>query len=493
MEAEGRFRAVNAERQGVQKIAIVCDYGCHSRVTGASPPEQLGSTLGDEGSAVPWIAAVQWTAMTSPFFQARATGILHGADGKVSVTCVVTCSREGDLGLRFDDLPLNRETKWLLQIPDATSLSLEGTDELGRVVTSNSVYVHGRGTKFASGSHWLTLSAIAVWLEINEPDFDSAASVAGVSAVYHAIGLRGIGVQKVQTRAGSLALRANEDVSNFDEITGRFEITATESQVSIAAWRDAADGVAHDLLDIISLADGRRIRWSVRQVIRDGYIVAQEFRGPSRTGAPRRGFHHWHHLQPVLELSLNYTPELKHRTGMNVAIEWSLMNPSYLELDFVACMTALEHLKDVFESRNDQVPAPGRQYFKRKITPALVAVLGDLRKAAAAQEEIAAVDKAEGKLNELNRSTLQDSIEQMLAAYDVPLLALENVLPTLIRLRNDIVHRGIARREYQPHLQRHVDIVRELLTRVFLKLLDYHGTYDSYLDGTERTVSFPNA
>jgi hypothetical protein len=408
------------------------------------------------------------------------------------VTFVMTCSREGDLSLTFDDLPLGHDTKWLFEIPDVTSLRLEATDESGRVVTSNTVYRDGRGTKSDASGSSVTLSAIAMWLEVNEPHFDSAASVAGVSAAYYAIGLRGFGVQKIKTRAGPLALLASAKVSNFDEITGRFYITAEEPQISMSEWREAADDVADDLLDVVSFADGRLIRWSVRRLIRDGHVIAQEFRGPGRTGAPRRGFHHWLHLQPVLDLSLNYTQELKQRTGIGVALEWSLMNPSYLELDFVACMTALEHLKDVFEDRRGKLSAPGRAFFKATIAPALVATLGDVRKAAALPEELTAVDKAEGKLNDLNRATLQDAIEQMLSAYDVPLRGFENVLPTLIKLRNDIVHRGIARKQYQPQLQQQVDIVREMLTRIFLKLLDYHGTYDSYLDGTERSVSFPD-
>lgn len=71
-----------------------------------------------------------------------------------------------------------------------------------------------------------------------------------------------------------------------------------------------------------------------------------------------------------------------------------------------------------------------------------------------------------------NRTTLQDSITAMLQGYDVPLRWLEGAFPRLIKLRNDIVHRGMARKSFQPQIQHHVDVVRELLTRIFLSFSD---------------------
>ena len=154
-------------------------------------------------------------------------------------------------------------------------------------------------------------------------------------------------------------------------------------------------------------------------------------------------------------------------------------------------MTALEHLTEVFEDQNGKGEVPGRAFFKKTVAPALLDTLNTVRPQASTADESAAVDKAAGKVNDLNRMTLQDSIELMLRAYGVPLTGLAGTLPNLIKLRNDIVHNGIARKQFQPELQHHINVVRELLTRIFLKLLNFSGNYHSYLSGKEEWVQFP--
>jgi hypothetical protein len=427
------------------------------------------------------------------FFQTRCVGTLNRDDRTVSVTFSVTCSREGDVAIVFDDLPLTKETLWVRESLDGAALRLEALDESGRRVSSHTVYLDTAGTRSNETGDWITCSGIAVWIEVADAAFDPAAPADGVVASYYPIGLRGFGVQKISTRAGALALLANATVKNFDQITGRFDITAAASTASIIEWLSVADDVAYDLLDILSFAEGRFIQWSVRRLSRDGHVIVTEFHGPGRTGRPRHGFYHWLDLQPVLELSLKYTPELKARTGIDVALEWSLMNPRYLELDFVACMTALEHLTDVFEEGGGKVDPPGRAFFKSTIAPALKSILETTRTSAAAPEDLDAIEKALGKINDLNRLTLQDSISLMLQAYSVPTSGLEGCVSDLIKLRNDIVHRGVARKASQPKLQHQVNVVRELLTRTFLKLLGYKGKYHSYLSGRQEFIPFPDA
>lgn len=58
-----------------------------------------------------------------------------------------------------------------------------------------------------------------------------------------------------------------------------------------------------------------------------------------------------------------------------------------------------------------------------------------------------------------------------------------------IDARNKIIHTG---RHDIPHeeLTMHVAALRELLKRIVLTLLNYQGTYISFLDGQE-TVTFP--
>lgn len=436
--------------------------------------------------------------MTKDFFRTSCSGTLETADLTVSITFELVCSQEGDVSLRIDDVPLTAVTLRLHDVfNDASSetpraLRLAASDSTGRLVTSDTVYLTTCGTRTNDAGRWVTLDAVAVGLVVTASGFDPEALAAGVRAAYYAIGLRGFGTHEVDTRAGRLGLLAKHTVENYNEISGRFDIQAFQSAASsIRQWVEVADEVALDILDLVSFAEGRLIRWSVRHLIIDTSVVAMEFRGPSRTGPPRRGFYHWLDIQPVLELAAqNYTPELKSSTGIDVALEWSLMNPRYLELDFVACVTALEHLSDIYEKKHKKAAPPGRAYFDSTIEPALTVALQQLLAAASDREAVGAIQKALGKIRDLTRATLQDSIERMLSGYGVPFVGLDGVLPELIKLRNSIVHEGVARKRFQPKLQQHVNAIRELLTRIFLTLLRYSGRYYSYLHG-EQFISFP--
>jgi hypothetical protein len=167
------------------------------------------------------------------------------------------------------------------------------------------------------------------------------------------------------------------------------------------------------------------------------------------------------------------------------------MNPRYLELDFVSCMTALEHLAKVYGEKNSRAVSPGREFFEAEVEPVLREQLAALQTETLAPDALAALKKATNKIRELANPTLQDSLTHMLKGYGVPMAGFEDVLPGLIKLRNEIVHRGVAREGDVRKLQHEVDRVRELLTRIFLRLLDYQGRYDSYLTGKEESVQFP--
>jgi hypothetical protein len=427
------------------------------------------------------------------FFTSSCRGFLTHGDLQVSIAFELKCSREGDLVLEIEKVPLTPETFGLNSaFNQGRLLQLQASTSSGDAVTSSTVYLTSYGTRTDEEGDWITLAAGALRLNVATPDFAAEDSAAGVRASYYAIGIRAFGVRTVDTRAGRLRLLAKRAIESYDEISGLFEIEARSSAKSISEWLSEADEVALEVLDLLSFAEGRLIRWTVRQLVLDKRIIETEFLGPTRTGNPRRGFYHWLDLQPVLELAAGrYTPELKKETGIDVALEWSLMNPRYVELDLIACFTALEHLSDVYQKKKKKTSPPGRAYFNSVIEPKLTAQLEELLESAPDAEAVSAIEKARGKLRDLTRATLQDSITGMLNGYSVPWNDLQEFLPELIQNRNGIVHQNVAREELQAKLQQHVTIVRELLTRVFLTLLGYRGKYYSYLTGRGEFRSFP--
>jgi hypothetical protein len=191
-------------------------------------------------------------------------------------------------------------------------------------------------------------------------------------------------------------------------------------------------------------------------------------------------------LQPAIETALNnYTPELRQDTGLDVAIAWSLMNSRYSEADFLAAMTALEHLIYVYSARNPQGRIVGKGDFRNKIQP----VIEDALRTALASLGIRSGDSRVAEmvenLGKINERSLRDHLEAFLAYHGVPVDKPKEVIKILVKLRNDIVHRGQASPENQPHLEKLLAVLRELLARVFLTLLRYRGPYFSYLAGCE--------
>src|SRR5262245_19025603 len=78
-----------------------------------------------------------------------------------------------------------------------------------------------------------------------------------------------------------------------------------------------------DVLDVLSLAQGRLIRWSIRQVFAGDAFVSGVCRGRKDTTPPFEPLFSHLHLQPVLDLAITkYTAALRDRTGLDVAIEW---------------------------------------------------------------------------------------------------------------------------------------------------------------------------
>lgn len=247
------------------------------------------------------------------------------------------------------------------------------------------------------------------------------------------------------------------------------------------------------ILDVLSLAEGRFMDWSIRRIIIGDKICSARLCGPRGTTEPQFPVFSYLNLGPILKIALEkYTRQLCHETGIDLAIEWFLMHPRYSELRFITGMTALEHMIHVFSERNPLGSLLPKATFKQSVRPhvesALRIAMAALPNGGNLTQE---VEIMLNKLGDLNRWPLQENLKKMLQCYDVPFRDLAGEIPKLIKLRNDIVHIG-----HQPTLPGSSGlnysnaVLRELLTRIFLTLLGYEGQYQSFLSGPA-WVSFP--
>jgi hypothetical protein len=149
------------------------------------------------------------------FFESHCVGTLRSKNRTVEIVFQLTCSREGDLILTIEDVPFSNENLWLRDAFDEPSempISLDAKDNKNRIVTSSTIYFTSVGTRSKDDDSWLMLQAMAVWLEVAEPDFSSSAAADGVTAAYFPVGIQGFGTLSVGTRAGNLKLLAQSEV-----------------------------------------------------------------------------------------------------------------------------------------------------------------------------------------------------------------------------------------------------------------------------------------
>jgi hypothetical protein len=317
---------------------------------------------------------------------------------------------------------------------------------------------------------------------------------------YHVSGMVGAPLQQVESPVGKFMFQAPWRLEDHGLVSGILVVEA-EGVTDVQDWLRRCDDQVHAVLDILSFANGSFLRWSIRQHFVGGAMAAATYRGRQRTSRPNEPVFYSMNLKPVVQLAIEkYTADLRTRTGMGVALEWFLMNPSYSEAQVMALMTAIEHLVETYS----QAIARGnldKAMFKSIVQPAIDKALGECESSATSgltgrdlQDMRNGFAAIRSKVHFLNMRNLKANVRLMLKHYGVPMANLDaGAIDRLVNARNDIVHRGLYQRENGEgvRLQDHVGFARELLRRVFLTLLGYVGEYRTWHEGP-KTAMFPN-
>jgi hypothetical protein len=161
------------------------------------------------------------------------------------------------------------------------------------------------------------------------------------------------------------------------------------------------------------------------------------------------------------------------------------MHPNYLEVQLLTAMTALEHLVSKYTSHRTISPPIDKNTFATLIKPMLETAYDQV----SATLTSPGIQRVRDRIANLNHVTLKDQLWAMLASYNVPLGGIGDRINPAIDVRNDIVHSGHHLGEFKD-LHLHVVVLRELLKRVFLSLLEFQGQYECWLNGQE-WITFP--
>lgn len=291
-----------------------------------------------------------------PILTHAFTGQLEAEEHQHDVTGTLTVARDGTIHITFDPLPITQATTWLLQaVPSRTRTApwttLRATTSDGHTITTEYLTLNSKNTSMSPDAPpTMALSGQASQLTIKHapPPADSTACV----LIYHTIGMRGFSRQHTSTDVGEIYLLGQATIDNYDEIAGRLHAIAPPGR-PLAEWIEEADETLQHLLKILSLAEGKPLTWSIRELYANDHLVQIDLYGARHTGTPEDNTFHFLDLQPILTLAAtNYTKELREQTGMDRAIELFLTHPTHLELRLITAMTALEHLVSIYDNHH---------------------------------------------------------------------------------------------------------------------------------------------
>lgn len=408
------------------------------------------------------------------------------------VTGTVLVAWDGAIRVRLDPLPLHSESFWLLDLMNdkgrmAQWTTLHGTHGDMKLYTAHLVITSHTPRLSAKGGSIIELSGDASALSISytpEPPTSENCALR-----YRTIGMSGFGQQHAVTEVGEIFLAGQSKIENVDDIAGRVIVKATGA-APLHEWIDAADKTLEHILRIVSLADGKALFWSVRELFHQERCVRADFYGPRHTGRPEDNVFHFLNLGPVLKLAVEkYTPDLRESTGIELGIDLFLTHPAHLELRLITAMTALEHLVSIYNKRHPVQPPLDKQLFKL-LKKALFEAYDTAAAVLPQNEELGRrVARVRDRIGNLNQPNFKDRLWPMLRDYGVPLVGIEDRINAAVDARNDIVHTGLHDAPFQAFYL-HVAVLRELLKRIFLTLLGYEGQYQSYLNGPE-WITFP--
>ncbi len=426
-------------------------------------------------------------------------GELRWKDFRVEIKFSVSCSSKGALKVNINSVPLTESTSWLLWVQEEKSptlpyLTLSGSDGEGSLLQSEYIYLTSVGTRSTPRKTSITIEAEAAALEVKRiENIDLTKPASGAVVYYHTVGMAGFSGVSAPSSIGEITLQGPTRLDDYDRMSGLLAIEAyADEKQPLDAWLKNCDDIARAVLDIISLAEGAFIRWSLSRLFIENELVALWFRGPRASGPPREPLYSHLNLGPFLNIALNsYTPELKQKTGVDVAIEWFLMDPRYLELQFLAGMTSLEHMVQVFSSRVGSGGLFPSEYFSGVVKPELESAVKKIKsglgESVPDKEKRREIEQALENLafGNLNGKSLKVKLFEMLRHYEVPIGDIEMDVKDLIATRNKIAHMGSFRRpeKEKNYIHHQLGILRELLKRIFMKLLGYEGQYHSSLAG----------
>jgi hypothetical protein len=194
------------------------------------------------------------------------------------------------LTARREPRSLSTDTKWLLpkMVPDTeviTPVNFHAEVSQNAVLFSDSAYI----MKNRIGSEVGKPSTVSVGGDLTHAKLiyvPIPEESTGLCVVYFAIGMTGYDSVTIESPIGKVTHTGVTRINNYDNLSGSLVIEAPPTAIATERWLADCDRMASRVFDMFSFAQGRLIRWSVRQVQQGDHVLETEFHGPNSTGVP---------------------------------------------------------------------------------------------------------------------------------------------------------------------------------------------------------------
>ena len=256
---------------------------------------------------------------------------------------------------------------------------------------------------------------------------------------------------------------------------------------SIEAYKSLLFNKISKILRLASLSQGTHIDWASFELFEQNNEGVYE-RVYSERGTIRSEFSARHEVTSYLDLSNyfrktypNYTDNLDTDLGFYFALEWYLesLNRSLLESKYLGLFTVLETFIYRFATTQNRDFILDDNVFEKFSDD-----LGKLMKKHC--DALGICDKGlrgalKSNLKCLNRCSFKDNLTMFLGHYKIGYRDIIDDLGVLIKVRDNITHRGISERDFDDLIEA-CDKVMALVQRIFLAILNYEGKYRNWIN-----------
>ena len=286
----------------------------------------------------------------------------------------------------------------------------------------------------------------------------------------------------VASTIGPLLLLGATRASATDEITGHITAEAADSCES-TIWHASAIHMLTHVRTVLAFAHGAPLPVPITEYV-FGRHVKVTFHESGAGSAPMMPPLSHLDLRPIVTAAVTNIESIDYiRDAFELAVGWLTVPTAIDEIRFLSGMTALESVasRSLLSSQTSILSRSKSDRLARRVR-SLVDEHEDI--------DVPDRDAIKDKIPELNRRPFIQQVDALLEHWNISRASIETEeLSRLIGLRNKLIHRGSAAEG--ENLWPATLLIREVVVRLVLSMLQFEGTYQCYLGG-RHTRRFPD-